>query len=174
MGIQGKLSPPPRLLVPQFFYKGTIVNGLLYFLQRDSMQIHTSKAYCIHCFAHCFFPPASPHDLGDCAILVRRNLPCWFQRLHSIPFYALTVIYKSSVDGHLVCFQSLAVIHFLVQTFGALVCIYLKNKSLDMRLLVRGYMHFKIWKISPHFPLFSFTVPPCQTSGIKSWSLTIC
>lgn len=61
---------------PQFFHMGTIVKGLLYFLQRDSRQIHTHKAYDTHHFAHCFPPPTQPYDVGNHAILVCIELPC--------------------------------------------------------------------------------------------------
>ena len=94
------------------------------------MQIHTYKAYYIHSFAHCFFPPTSPHDLGNCAILVRRAalLISKAAQYSTLCIYC-NLLYKSSVDGHLVCFQSLAVINFLVQTSWC-TCMYISEKQI--------------------------------------------
>lgn len=157
MGIQWRSSPRSGYWPPSSSTKGTIVNGLLYYKEILGKYIHTK--HMIHTILHIAFFFSYPTiwcwkschiGMYRAALLISKAAQC------SILWIYYNLLYKSSVDGRLVCVRSFAVISW----YGHLcvhVCICLKNKFLERGWLVRGYMHFKIWKISPHFPLFSFT-----------------
>lgn len=42
-----------------------------------------------------------------------------------------------------------------------------ENKFLEMGLLVRGYMHFKIWKLPLHSPSLGYSSVACHRSVVR-------